>query len=248
MKRKQNWFVSCVLVLTFSGLLSACTDKTTAERQEPSRSATIQTIQTQQASPTAKATPIESVQHQLQWVYTTQEQRSPAKSDIQWAVTWGNDGVVLAKAPDTAYPWYNFVFLTAQGQEWDITAIADSPCAPELATTDRAGLALPMNEFWVTKMAIGAEGKQVWTFASSDQTLAIGRYPREPFAPSADAKTTQVKGIDAWLITSGQNQSVLYYYDQDRLVWLAGGMSEAGLLQVAASLPSVADPAFPSHS
>ncbi|PWK13957.1 hypothetical protein [Tumebacillus permanentifrigoris] len=241
MTRKQHRLICLAVLSVASGYIAGCTTKPTIVS-----ASTIKVISTQQALSKDKQTPVESVMSQLQWVYTTNEQLSPTKKDILWEATFGNESIVTIKVPNSTYPWYNFVFLSHQGQEWNFSAIADSPCPPERTTSQKEGIALPMETFSVTKMTVGSEFRRVWTFASDIKTLVIGKYPRESFTQPEGAKALKIKDNDAWQITSDSNQTLFYYFDQGQLVWMVGNLSESELLNVAISLPSVSDPLFPS--
>lgn len=239
-KKIAGLFLSCAC-LTLLG----CFSPSSFPPSEPVTK-NLAAIITQSTVSEKKRTPVEAVLNQLQWSYTTEEELSPTSQDVMWQTSFGPNSVVVLKVPHTSDPWYNFVFLSQQGEEWNISSIADSPCAPENMATQKAGLALPMERFLLSKMTFGSDIPRIWAFAGDTKTMVISKSPREPFVQPADAQLVTLNGHDAWQIISGSQSPLLFYFDQDQLVWLSGDLSAQELLEVARSLPSVSNPFFPS--
>lgn len=232
-----------VVLLTVCCMMSGCT-KESSPAQNPVSDLQLRTIVSKSAPPERKQVPMESAINQVTWELSNSEKRSPSEQNVQWEATFLRNSVVVLKVPVTD-PWYNIVYLTQKGTEWTMVGLADMHVRKEDTFSNKEGLALPMENFIVSKISLGTEDNNVWAFADDQKQLTIGKYPHDtPFSVLENAKVVQVKGIEAWSITK-PDRSLLYYIDQGHVIWLTGNVSERELLTLANSLPSATFYAFP---
>lgn len=204
----------------------------------------LRTILNKQA-PSDKHTPIQSVLSQIEWEFSNSAKLSPSEEHVSWTAKFLHNSVVILKVPVTDR-WYNFVFLTQKGEEWTMVGLADMRVKKEDMFPNKEGLDLPMDSFVPSKLSIGAEDNQAWTFADEKKQVIIGKYPHSnPFSVIENAQVVQINGIEAWYIKEDTESSLLYYLDQGQVVWITGNLSESEMLSLANSLPSSSLYTFP---
>ncbi|NEW04907.1 hypothetical protein GK047_02600 [Paenibacillus sp. SYP-B3998] len=194
-----------------------------------------------------KQTPEEAVVHSIQWKMSNDTIISASKDSIVSSHIIGKNSLVSVKLPETTKTWYNFIFLSYKDQKWEITGVVDLPIpTAENLSSEKEGLSLPMSKFAAIKfMGQDSNSDHSWIFANESKFAVIGKYPREALTLPASAKEVLINGHDAW-VSLEKESSLLFYFDQEYLIWISGNMSLEEIQSLANSLPSVASPRFPT--
>lgn len=202
-------------------------------------------IITNEAPPEQKQTPEQTVLNEIQWKLSNDKIVSASKESLIWNIIFGKNSLVVMKSPEITPVWYNSMLLTHSEQTWSISSVVDMPIVGELHS-EKHGLALPMDSFAAAKLAgLGSAENNIWTFANESKYVAIGKYPRESLTPPPGFQEISLNGHEGWVKIENEN-SFLFYFDKEYLVWVSGNMTKEEIQKLATSLPNVESSTFPN--
>jgi hypothetical protein len=242
-----------VVLLTFSFILISCTETTPRHhaKYEPQtknikenikvKPVNLNQIIMKEAPNEHKNDPLDVVIYGTEWTFSNGEVDSPAKKDILWATTLGNEAVVTVKVPKINESRINIFSLTLNNGKWMIRNMVD---VPTFNLDDHIkGLHLPFTKYTVSESHF--DHKSSWEITDGQKMIMIAKYPRFTFTPPKETNKININDHEAFVNTMSNGQSLLYYFDQEKLIWIAGNLTKNEIINLAKSLPSATSPYFP---
>ncbi|SFS52701.1 protein of unknown function [Marininema halotolerans] len=178
-------------------------------------------------------TPVQAVLHQMEWVLSDHSKVVPLNKDILWSVTFGDQGVVAVKVPKTKPVLYNILNLENEKGKWVINGINECPVDNNL---------LEINSFGDPLLIDSKDKQMLWAYGDKKRVVVIGKSPEKPFIQPPGIKSITVKGYKFFVGKISTNESLLYYFDSENMIWISGNISESEIIRLAKELQSPDSP------
>lgn len=217
---------------------------TKAKENSQAASLSLDQMRMTEAPKDEQQTPLDTVTHVVKWKFSDEKDVVPSKKNILWETHLGSEAVVATKVPKLKDSRLNLFALSFHDGKWGIKNVTDAPI--DRLEDHVKGLTLPMQKYAV--ITSDFDGKSIWNITDGKRTVMIALYPQFSFSMPEGTKTIPFKGDEAFVNTRSKTQSLFYYFDQEKLIWIYGDLSESEIIKLANSLPSAGSPSFPEAS
>ena len=134
--------------------------------------------------------------------------------------------------------------------EWILDAILRVSAIGDVVFKEKEGLYLPMEEFNFLKInvEVNSQNQELWVFVDPENIITITTLDRFNFVENSETQKVRLSNEnEAYISKDDYENYFLYYYDIEKIIIIAGNIKEREeLINIANSLPSVTDPAFPA--
>ena len=134
--------------------------------------------------------------------------------------------------------------------EWILDAILRVSAIGDVVFKEKEGLYLPMEEFnfLKIKVEVNSQNQELWVFVDPENIITITTLDRFNFVENSETQKVRLSNEnEAYISKDDYENYFLYYYDIEKIIIIAGNIKEREeLINIANSLPSVTDPAFPA--
>ena len=199
-------------------------------------------------APKHSKTPSEAITHQFEVIFEDGSTQLPTENDIISETIIGNQGILTIHSPEGKDRYASFLYHMED--EWILDAILRVSAIGDVVFKEKEGLYLPMEEFnfLKIKVEVNSQNQELWVFVDPENIITITTLDRFNFVENSETQKVRLSNEnEAYISKDDYENYFLYYYDIEKIIIIAGNIKEREeLINIANSLPSVTDPAFPA--